>query len=420
VVNKHVDLGIICNGVLCGFVAITAPCAVASKPASVAIGFAASFVVYPVCVAATRRIKLDDPVEAISVHAGCGLFGVLVVAFCKPNCDYIAAVGGGLLEQKRFCAEDHNMGKQLVAQAWGALTELWWTTAVSVVLWGALVIHEVAIALEDELLADVLQLLWQSHLGDPPAEAKAALKTAIRRSQVAREILQQNGWSLDGKRQDDHKARSHLLCICSLLQKARENSRSALEIKDRRIIRCLAQVWRKSACAHRLGPLRLRILPSAELSGLGATDIDGGKILRKARRLIVDLAAENWSVHEASQETLKKEVEELNELVQSQDLLVKTLTKHGRRARNSLGSHESSGGISTPSSASSRGGISNAASNVSPGPSRENSDCPLLMQSAVAEGMPQGTSAHDILQVLAVVKNQQERMYTMQREAGGR
>jgi ammonium transporter, Amt family len=68
------------NGLLAGLVAITAPVGAVETWASVVIGAVAGvLVVYSVAFFDRRRI--DDPVGAISVHAVCGTWGTLSIAF---------------------------------------------------------------------------------------------------------------------------------------------------------------------------------------------------------------------------------------------------------------------------------------------------------------------------------------------------
>ena len=72
------DPTMLCNGMLAGLVAITAPCAFVDPWAAGAIGFiAGTLVVFSVFFFERRGI--DDPVGAISVHGVNGLWGVLSV-----------------------------------------------------------------------------------------------------------------------------------------------------------------------------------------------------------------------------------------------------------------------------------------------------------------------------------------------------
>ncbi|MCW8132424.1 MAG: ammonium transporter [Planctomycetota bacterium] len=76
---KKPDVGMMCNGILAGLVAITAPCAFVSPTASVIIGVTAGVLVVLAVVFVENTLKIDDPVGAFSVHGVNGLFGVLAV-----------------------------------------------------------------------------------------------------------------------------------------------------------------------------------------------------------------------------------------------------------------------------------------------------------------------------------------------------
>jgi len=64
------------NGALAGLVAITSPCATVTPMSAVIIGAAAGVVVV-LSVLFFDRIRVDDPVGAISVHGVCGAWGTL-------------------------------------------------------------------------------------------------------------------------------------------------------------------------------------------------------------------------------------------------------------------------------------------------------------------------------------------------------
>ncbi len=76
---KKPDVGMCCNGILAGLVAITAPCAFVSPTASVIIGAIAGVLVIVSVGFVENTLKVDDPVGAFSVHGVNGLFGVLCV-----------------------------------------------------------------------------------------------------------------------------------------------------------------------------------------------------------------------------------------------------------------------------------------------------------------------------------------------------
>ncbi len=79
VVYKKPDPSFMCNGMLAGLVAITAPCAFVSPLFAVIIGGIAGVLVIVSCFFWERTIKIDDPVGAISVHGVNGAWGILSV-----------------------------------------------------------------------------------------------------------------------------------------------------------------------------------------------------------------------------------------------------------------------------------------------------------------------------------------------------
>jgi len=75
---KKPDLSMVLNGVLAGLVGITAGADQMAMGSSIAIGFIAGIIVV-ISVLFFDKIKIDDPVGAISVHLVCGIWGTLAV-----------------------------------------------------------------------------------------------------------------------------------------------------------------------------------------------------------------------------------------------------------------------------------------------------------------------------------------------------
>lgn len=73
------DIGMSLNGVLAGLVAITSPCANVSPGSSVILGAIAGVLVV-LSVQFFDKLKIDDPVGAVSVHGVCGAWGTLAAA----------------------------------------------------------------------------------------------------------------------------------------------------------------------------------------------------------------------------------------------------------------------------------------------------------------------------------------------------
>jgi len=91
------DYTMIANGCLAGLVAITAPCIWVSVPASVLIG-AIGGVLVVFAVIFFDRVRVDDPVGALSVHLVNGMWGTLAVGLFA-SAEY--SNGAALLENGR-------------------------------------------------------------------------------------------------------------------------------------------------------------------------------------------------------------------------------------------------------------------------------------------------------------------------------
>ncbi|GEK15562.1 ammonium transporter [Aliivibrio fischeri] len=106
------DLTMVLNGALAGLVAITADPLSPSPLAAVSVGaVAGALVVFS--IVGFDKIKIDDPVGAISVHGVCGFFGLMVVPLSNS---------------------DATFGTQLL----GAVVIFAWVFGASLVVWAVL------------------------------------------------------------------------------------------------------------------------------------------------------------------------------------------------------------------------------------------------------------------------------------------
>jgi Amt family ammonium transporter len=124
------DPTMIANGLLAGLVAITAPSGFVGANAGFIIGAIAGVLVCA-AVAFFDKLRIDDPVGAISVHGVCGLFGVLCVgifadgtAFYGGSWNGVSGSVNGLL---------YGDWSQFGAQVVGCLTLLVWAFGGSLV-----------------------------------------------------------------------------------------------------------------------------------------------------------------------------------------------------------------------------------------------------------------------------------------------
>lgn len=87
------DLTMLLNGALAGLVAITAEPSTPSALQATLFGLAAGVIVV-LSILALDKIKIDDPVGAISVHGVVGLFGLLIVPITNPEVTLLGQMAG--------------------------------------------------------------------------------------------------------------------------------------------------------------------------------------------------------------------------------------------------------------------------------------------------------------------------------------
>lgn len=107
VILKKPDLSMALNGILAGLVGITANADIVSPMGSIIIGLIAGIIVF-FSVLFFDKIRIDDPVGAISVHGVCGVWGILACAFFE-----VVPEGG----EKQFFFGGQLMGVLAVAAA---------------------------------------------------------------------------------------------------------------------------------------------------------------------------------------------------------------------------------------------------------------------------------------------------------------
>lgn len=115
------DVAMTANGILAGLVGITAGADSVTNNMAVVVGLLAGVLV-AVSVTTLDRLRIDDPVGAISVHGTCGILGTLWVG--------LAATEGGLFYGGGF--------ELLIAQVLGIVSVAAWVAVASAVLFGTL------------------------------------------------------------------------------------------------------------------------------------------------------------------------------------------------------------------------------------------------------------------------------------------
>ena len=115
------DVSMMCNGLLAGLVAITAPCAFVTPFGGLIIGLISGVLVVESTLFVEKKLRIDDPVGAVAVHGANGLWGVLALGlFADGN------YGDGLNGVKGTVTGLFYGGGcgQLIAEAIGAATNI--------------------------------------------------------------------------------------------------------------------------------------------------------------------------------------------------------------------------------------------------------------------------------------------------------
>ncbi len=113
------DITLTCNGALAGCVAITASGAYVPHWAAVVIGIIAALVLRSCLYYVEFKLRIDDPIGAISVHGANGLWGLLSVGIFAD---------GSYMDVKGLIV---GSGGQLLSQFIGCLVLIVWTVTLS-------------------------------------------------------------------------------------------------------------------------------------------------------------------------------------------------------------------------------------------------------------------------------------------------
>ena len=132
VFQRTVDIGMVCNGLIAGLVAITAPSGYVENWAAPIIGIVGGLIVVP-CIIAIDK-KVDDPVGVLSAHGAAGIWGTLACGlFTAPRFAQYAGVGnpeGGLVYSGSF--------QQLGDQALGVVVVFALVLTLCLITWYAI------------------------------------------------------------------------------------------------------------------------------------------------------------------------------------------------------------------------------------------------------------------------------------------
>ncbi len=126
---KKPDASMTLNGALAGLVGITAGCAVVSPISAIIIGALCGIIVSISVDVLDKKLKVDDPVGAVSVHGVCGFFGTLFVGLFAQS-EYASLAGFEGVNGLFFGGG----GKLLLTQFTGAISVFAWTFGTMLLL----------------------------------------------------------------------------------------------------------------------------------------------------------------------------------------------------------------------------------------------------------------------------------------------
>ena len=147
--TKKPDPTMMINGMLAGLVAITAPCAFVSVGSAAIIGLISGVLVIEASFFVERRLKIDDPVGAISVHGVNGAWGVLSVGLFADG-----TYGSGWNGVKgTVTGLFYGDASQFVAQLIGVITNIIYVAAIGWVVFKiiGLITHGIRVSVDAEL-----------------------------------------------------------------------------------------------------------------------------------------------------------------------------------------------------------------------------------------------------------------------------
>ncbi len=124
------DVSMMCNGLLAGLVAITAPCAFVNPMFALITGLFSGITVVECIFFVERKLKIDDPVGAIAVHGANGLWGVVALGLFADG-TYGDGLNGVKGNVKGLFYGDSG---QFIAELIGGLTNIVWFAAAGWVM----------------------------------------------------------------------------------------------------------------------------------------------------------------------------------------------------------------------------------------------------------------------------------------------
>ena len=135
------DVSMSLNASLAGLVAITAPCDCVDALGSIIIGAVSGIIVVLIVELLDKKLHIDDPVGAVAVHMGNGIWGTIAVGLFSTGQN---GVGKGLFSRGGFT--------QLGLQLLGFVSVASWTVVTMIIVFAAIKkFHGLRVTEEEEI-----------------------------------------------------------------------------------------------------------------------------------------------------------------------------------------------------------------------------------------------------------------------------
>ena len=123
------DVSMLCNGILAGLVSITAGCGDVYPYAAMIMGFLGGFVYIAASKTVLNVCKIDDPLDAFSVHGACGFWGTISAALFSQG-----ALSGNTARDGLF----YGSGQPLAIALGFCFADIAWTVGLCTVMFSGL------------------------------------------------------------------------------------------------------------------------------------------------------------------------------------------------------------------------------------------------------------------------------------------
>merc|ERR1719161_850999 len=176
--GRKYDCGNLCNGILAGLVSITAGCSNVESGSAFLIGVVGGLI-FVGSAALIKKLKIDDPVDAFSVHGACGIWGCLAAALFDFGAGTDKHHGWGGFSATSYEEDGETMymttGDAIAANLAEVFFVIIWSGGLSLVIFGALKMAKL-LRVEEE----VEESGMDSECASPKAYNIAAGESAIK------------------------------------------------------------------------------------------------------------------------------------------------------------------------------------------------------------------------------------------------